>query len=142
MKSILLAGLLLPAACSLGYGQCDQKVLLTSHRTEHLSGDSTVEKSEDELTTIEFDKTSIKVVPGSNNTMSGKVLSHTCDWKTPFKEGKSLLKIALSDEHGETRNVTISIEGKNGQISFLARLDDESEDKRIKLYVDRFEEKK
>lgn len=140
MKKILLALLFVPAISSLSYGQCDQKVVLTSSKTEHLASDSSVERTNDEQTTIEFDKTSITVTPG-DHTMTGKVLSHTCNWKVPFKEGKSVLKATLSNDNGESKNVTITIEGKNGKINFLAELDD-ADKKRIRLQIDKFEEKK
>ncbi|HLZ88647.1 MAG TPA: hypothetical protein VKQ52_15435, partial [Puia sp.] len=109
-------------------------------KTEHLGADSSVQRTEDENTIIEFDKSTISITPGHEPTMTGTVNSYTCNWATPFKVGRSRLKITLTNPQGETKNATINIEGKDGKIIFLAELDDEA-DKKIRLVVDKFEEK-
>ena len=141
MKKII-AGILLIAAGNLsGYAQCDKKVLLTGSKTEHLNADSTVQRSEDEETTIEYDKNSITIAPGhEDHKMTGAITSSECNWKTPFKEGKTVLKIAIVGDENKKMNVTITIIGKGGKISFLAEIDDDPGHK-IRLVVDKFEEK-
>ena len=140
MKHLLLAAILVSAGL-LSYGQCDKKVLLTSSKTEHLGADSSVQRTDDENTVIEFDKTTFNVAPGGGQPMTGKVNSVTCNWTTPFKVGRTQLKVTLSNPDGETKNATITIEGKNGKIILLAELEGEA-DKKIRLTADKFEEKK
>jgi hypothetical protein len=72
--------------------------------------------------------------------MTGKVKSNVCTWKVPFKEGKTMLNITLSNDNGESRDFTVTIEGKDGKIAFWAENKDEPDDK-IKLDVDKFEQK-
>lgn len=139
MKHLLLAGLLL-AATHIAYSQCDKKVLFTSSKTEHLGADSSVQRSDDENTIIEFDRSTITVAPGENPKMTGKVNSITCNWTTPYKVGRTQMKATLTNPQGESKDVTITIEGKAGKIVFLAVLDDEPE-KKIRLVADKFEEK-
>ena len=140
MKKTLMA-LLLGAASLPVFAQCDKKVVLTSSKTEHLKADSTIDRSEDEKTVLEFDKTNITVIPGSEeHKLTGTIKSYTCDWSVPFKEGKTVLKATLADDH-ESHDVTITISGKGGKISLLAEVDDMT-DKKIRLVVDSFEEKK
>lgn len=142
MKKMFMAILLLAAGSMMSYGQCDKKVILISSKTEHLGADSTVERTDDEKTIVEFDKTNITVVPGSEeHKMTGTIKSCTCDWKIPFKEGRTAMKVTLANDNGETKEITITIDGKGGKIKFLAVLDDEPE-KKIRLVVDSFEEKK
>jgi hypothetical protein len=141
MKKISILLVLLAALTFNSYSQCDKKIILTSSVTEYLHADSTVERTEDEHTQVEFDKNTITIIPGSDDhTMTGTIKSISCNWSTPFKEGKTVLKIALTHDGNQTVDVTITITGKNGKISFLAEVDQEN-GKKIRLVVDKFEEK-
>jgi hypothetical protein len=139
MKKILTILALLAALSTYSYSQCDKKVLLTSSKTEYLGADGTVQRSEDEHTDIVFDKTNITITPG-DHTMTGTIKSVTCDWQTPFKEGKMVLKVTIEHGEGGPMDVTITITGKDGKISFLAEVDKDA-NKKIRLTVDKFEEK-
>ncbi|GGB07963.1 hypothetical protein [Puia dinghuensis] len=144
MTKTLMAAILLCAASLSTKAQCDKKVVLTASKTEHLKADSSLDRSVDEKSVLEFDKTNFTVNITSDGAeehkMTGTVKSYTCDWKTPFKEGKTVLKVTLADEH-ESHDLTITIAGKGGKISFLAEADD-MPDKKLRLVVDSFEEKK
>lgn len=139
MKKFLAFFAVLAAAGTVSYAQCDKKVILTSTKTEYLSADSTMQRSVDENSEVVFDKNSIVVKPGNeDHTMTGTINSYTCNWTTPYKEGKLVLKTAFTDGN-ETKNVTITIAAKAGKINFTAVV--EGEDKIIRLVVDKFEEK-
>src|SRR5580698_7619468 len=92
MKQLLLAAGLLTAA-TVGYGQCEKKTVLTASKTDHLAADSSVERSDDGVVTIEFDKTTFNVNPPNEEPMNGKVDSVSCNWSTPYKEGKTRMKV-------------------------------------------------
>ena len=49
--------------------------------------------------------------------MTGSITSTACEWKQPFKEGKTTLEAKFKDGKGEESNATITIEGKDGKIS-------------------------
>jgi hypothetical protein len=143
MRTLLIGGLLALASSQVSYAQCDKKVVVTSSKTEHLGADSTVQRTDDESCTVEFDKTNLNVaINGSNGnqTLKGTVKTFSCDWSTPFKDGKTVLKASLSNDNGETRDITITVTGKAGKIGFLAEV--EGEPDRIRLVVDKYEEKK
>lgn len=139
MKKLLTAVIILFAGISFSYAQCDKKVILTASKTEYLGADSVVQRSEDEKSEVVIDKTSISVQPGDRQPMNGTVNSYTCNWTTPYKEGKMVLKTTFSDGN-ESKNVTITITGTGGKLLFLAEV--EGEDKKIRLTPDTFEEKK
>lgn len=139
MKKIITAVALLLAGYSFSYAQCDKKVILTSSKTEFLGADSTVERTKEEQSEVVFDKTSITVKPGDQSAMTGTVNSYTCNWTTPYKEGKLVMKATFTDGN-ESKNVTITVTGKGGKVIFLVELD--GEDKRIRLTADKFEESK
>ncbi len=120
--------------------QCGKHLVLKSSKTERLDKDGNVVDSRSEDVTVDITATSITIVPGDDHTMEGEIKSNTCDWKVPFKEGKSEIK-ALINDRGEMMNMTIIIEGKEGKLSMLAIFDKDGE-RRIRIWLDSFEEKK
>lgn len=139
MKRHLLTVLFLTAGY-FGFGQCGTKVVFTSSQTQHLGADSSVQRTDDEKMVIEFDKSTITISPGDNR-MTGKVDSIACNWTTPYKVGKTRLRVTITNDQGETKKATITIEGKDGRIVLLGGLDDTPDD-RIQVIADKFEEKK
>ncbi|HET6252917.1 MAG TPA: hypothetical protein VFE32_02520 [Puia sp.] len=137
MKQFLVAAVLLTAATT-GYGQCEKKTVLTASKTDHLAADSSLERSEDGVVTIEFDKTIFNVNPPNESPLSGKVDSVICNWATPYKEGKTRMKITLTNSQGETQHFTVTIEGKAGKVVLYATMDGQP-DQNIRLVADKFE---
>lgn len=141
MKKIIFASLFVLAAGMSSFAQCDKKVIIVSSKTEYLDANGEVQRSVDETTTIEYDKKDIIITPGDNPSMQGTIDSMTCDWKTPFKEGKSVIKTSITNPQGNTLSLTLTIEGKEGKITFLAEMA-EMPDQKIRIVVEKFEEKK
>jgi hypothetical protein len=139
MKQFLVAAILLTAATA-GYGQCEKKTILSAAKTDHLAADSSIQQSDDGTITIEFDKTTFNVNPPNDGPLTGKVDSITCNWPTPYKIGKTWMKVTLTNAQGETQKATITIEGKAGKVTLYARIDDQP-DQMIRLIADKFEEK-
>lgn len=143
MKSLIIALFLTVAVGTVSYAQCDKKVSLTASKTQHFSSSGTLNHADDEKTVVEFDKSDITVSITNDNgghNMTGKVKSNICAWKVPFKEGKTTLNITLTNDGGESRDFTVTIEGKDGKVTLWAENKDEPDDK-IKLDADKFEEK-
>lgn len=143
MKKVILTLAIALTGSMAVYAQCDKKVLLSSSKTEHLNGSNEVQDTREEHTILEFNKTDITVIPNDSpdDKMTGTVSSYTCNWKVPFKEGKTVIKASLVDKSGDVKNVIITIEGKEGKISAMAELDDNS-GRKMRLTPDKFEEKK
>jgi len=140
MKIFFLAAFFVAITTVSTQAQCDKKVIIVSNKTDHLNASGDVQRTVDETTTIEYDQKEISVTPG-DHTMHGTINSVNCNWTTPFKNGKTVLKAALEGQQGETMNLTITIEGKDGKINFLAEID-QNPDEKISIVVDKFEEKK
>jgi len=143
MKTILIALFLLVAGSIVSFAQCEKKVSLISSKTEHLDASGQLKHAEDEKTIIEFNKTDISVSITKDNgdeKMTGKVKSNICDWQVPFKTGKTLLNITLNRDDGQSRDFTVTIEGKDGKVTLWAESKEEPDDK-IQLPIDKFEEK-
>lgn len=142
MRSILMTCLLLAAGSTIAMAQCGKKVRLTSSKTEHWDNHGTLQHTDDEKVAVEFDQSDITVSINNDSgerKLTGKVKSDTCDWKVPFKEGKTTLHVTLNNDDGESRDYTMTITGKDGKLSFVAETKDEPEI--IKLEVEKFEEK-
>src|SRR5580658_5318578 len=142
MKKLLLGSLLLIGSGMIAHAQCGKKVVITSSKTEHLGADSAVQRTDDESCTVEFDKDSMNVAISSSNgnqTLKGTVKSYSCYWSAPFKEGKTVLMASLTGDDGSQHNITITVTGKAGKIGFLAEVEGEPE--KIRLVVDKFQEK-
>jgi len=142
MKKIVLAALLVLLSFGTAMAQCDKKFVLTSSKTDYLDSSNNLQRSLDEESVVEISNSEIKVIPGNpERVMAGPVKSHECNWKVPYKEGKSIVKATVSNHDGETRDVLITIEGKDGAITFIAVLDND-QNRKVRLNVNSFQEKK
>jgi hypothetical protein len=141
MKKIILATLFVMAATVSIYAQCDKRVIIISGKTEYLDADGNVQRSVDENSIVEFDSKEIIITAGDDPVMKGTISSFNCEWKTPFKEGKTVLKTTLINGQGQNFGLTVTVEGKDGKISFLAEIA-EQPDRKIRIVVEKFEEKK
>ena len=141
MKKIILPALLILLSFGAAIAQCDKKFILTSSKTDYVDSSGALQRSVDELSTIEMNDSILNIVPGNaERTMTGQVKSHECNWKVPYKEGKSIFRASLSNQNGEERDILITIEGKDGVITLLAILNND-ENRRVKLKADSFKGK-
>ncbi|CAN5258532.1 hypothetical protein BH09BAC6_BH09BAC6_03990 [soil metagenome] len=141
MKTILLALSLIIAGSAACFAQCEKTSTFTASKRDEMDAAGTVQKTEEEKIIISITKSNITIELGDEGRkMAGPIKSSTCDWKTPYKEGKSVLKTTLSDEGGDEKNATITIEGKDGKIVLTFEMD-EMPDRKIRVTADKFEEK-
>lgn len=138
LKTILFALVLVLAGSTVSFAQCDKTVTLTSSTTNHLDDKGNVTKSKEETAIITITSTDLTVVPGDeDHKMTGKITYKTCDWKVPFKEGKTIVKAVLSGDGGD-KHVTVTIEGKGGKVTLLFEAE-EVVGKKIQVVADKFE---
>ncbi|RYG40562.1 MAG: hypothetical protein EOO01_27060 [Chitinophagaceae bacterium] len=141
MKTLLISFFLLFCTI-LSFGQCDKEVKLTTSKTEYLDAAGVVQRTVDEQSTIDIGKTDILIIPGNaDQKMIGIIQSTTCTWSVPYKEGKTVMKALFKEPSGEERHVTLTIEGKAGQLTFLMEIA-EMPDRKIRVWVEEFGEKK
>lgn len=122
--------------------QCNQSLQLSSAKTNFLNASYQSQGSRDEKVVIDITTTTITVTPNGNasDALTGKIKETQCDWKVPFKEGKMIIKTDLVDPSGDSKDATITIEGKNGKITLLAEAK-ERPDQKMQLEVNKFESK-
>jgi len=145
MKSTILKiafVLLMVAASVSSYAQCDQIVILKSSKTNFLDDKGNITHTKDEQTDITITKSYITIIPSEDaHTMSGEISSKTCEWKTPFKVGKTAFKVLLKDDSGNEQHGSITITGVDGKITLTYQAE-ERPGVTIMLTADKFEEKK
>ena len=143
MKSTIITLLLFLAGSTVCLAQCDKKLSLVTSKTEHLDGSGNLERTADEQTVIEIIDKKISVnIENGKQTLTGTIKSNTCDWKTPFKEGKSVINTTISDENGGgEKDYTLTIEGKDGKVTLIAE-SVQDPDRKLRFVLDKFEEKK
>jgi len=116
LKKLVLA-LLLAASSTLCFAQCDKTATLVSSQTNYYTDSGEFIKAKDEETVITITRTALTIVPGDEeHKVTGPITKSTCDWKVPFKEGKSTITAVLENK-GRERHATLIIEGKNGKVT-------------------------
>jgi hypothetical protein len=139
MKTIIIILSLLMAGSAVSFAQCDKKMVLTTSKTEHLDANGIVMRTEEEKAVVQIGKTDLNISVNDEHKMTGKIKSDSCNWSIPYKEGKTVIKATVSNEDGEDKNVTITIEGKGGKVTLLFEMEGMPDD-RIRVGVDKFEE--
>ena len=139
MKTIILILSLLVAGSVTGFAQCGKKLVLTTSKTDHLDAKGNVTRTADEKAVVEIGKTDLTITVNDQNKMTGTIKSDSCDWKIPFKEGKTIIKAVIGTDQGEDKNVTITIEGQGGKVTLLFEIEGMQDD-RIRVAIYKFEE--
>jgi hypothetical protein len=146
MKSIIIKftmAVLLVAGSQLAFAQCDTTVVLKSSKTNYLDdkGNVVKEQEREQHATITIAKKRVVIVPGDDHEMVGDITSRTCEWKTPFKDGKTVVKATFENENGDQQHATITILGVAGKVTLTYQADERPEVK-IMVVADSFEVKK
>ncbi len=139
MKKIILVLSLLLTIAIAGFAQCGKTVQLSSSKTNHLDESGAITRTDDETAVIDISKTAVDISINGEHKITAAIKSNTCDWTTPFKDGKTVIK-ATADRDGQDQNFTITIEGKDGKVTLLFEREDKPGDK-IKVAIDKFTEK-
>jgi len=140
-KALFILMMLLLLGIVFSYAQCGKKQIITASKTEYLDASGNVQRTVDESTTIEYNDSLIVITTGAEGQeMRGTVKSITCGWKTAYKEGKTVIKAPIVDPRGDVKNLTITIEGKEGKLVLLAEAEERPE-RKIRIVIDKFEEK-
>jgi hypothetical protein len=109
--------LLLIAGSQITYAQCDKTVNLKATKTSYLNDKGEVDRTQDQKASITISKTEVIIVVDDDHKMTGQVSSAKCEWKTPFKDGKSVIKATMSDADNNEQHATLTITGVEGKVT-------------------------
>ncbi|HET9824545.1 MAG TPA: hypothetical protein VFP87_04390 [Chitinophagaceae bacterium] len=138
MKKSLVFALILATSAIAANGQCQKKVTWTSEKTEFLDASGKVEDVKSLPTKIETTPGHITVTM-NDDVIEGDIKEVTCAWKEAYKNGATSFKSLMAKSNGETRNATVTIEGKDGKIDILVEVEN-AEGKKMRLLVDNYKE--
>ncbi|MEO6671118.1 MAG: hypothetical protein ABIN36_16670 [Ferruginibacter sp.] len=138
MKKMIFSLLFLIAIGGTSYAQCNQRVTFNATKTDYLDGSGSVQQSKTENTLVNFDNEQVSIL-SNGEQMSGTVLSSNCDWKKSYSEGKTILKANVTGNQGNARAATITMEGKDGNVSMLIEVDN-MPSRKLQLSSDSFRE--
>jgi hypothetical protein len=140
MKAILITFILFVTSLQ-AISQCDKKVTWYAAKGEMLDASGTVLDTKIDSIFLETDPQKITLRSKSDeNRLEGMVKEKTCDWKEPFKNGKTVYNASVIVD-GTTSNATFTVEAKEGKITLLLIIEAKADIKFV-IYIDRYEEAK
>jgi len=118
MKKLACAFVALVAFTTIASAQCEKKVLWSAPKADFVDENGSVQDTKNVNVAIYTSKKSIRITHDDDLTDSlyGAIKEFTCDWKQPFKNGKSIIKADLQEKNGEYVNSTITIEATDSKI--------------------------
>ncbi|HCN85009.1 MAG TPA: hypothetical protein DIT07_15535 [Sphingobacteriaceae bacterium] len=134
MKNLILIFSLITLSATVSFAQCDKKVKFTSSKTDHLDSGGNITRTQQEDAVVQISKSEVTITVSGESRGAFIIKSITCDWKVPFKEGKTTIRASMDD-----LTVSLTFEGKGGKVTaqFVA---EGHEDDVIRVVADKFEE--
>lgn len=133
MKSLIITLFICFGATLSSFAQCGANYIIATSITNLADPSGNPTGSKDEKTTLRFSRTGILLNIDGHNVGELKIVSHDCNWTTPYKNGKSVIKALLNDY-----DYTLTIEGKDRKIS-LRVVKENSDDSILTMTADKFE---
>ena len=123
MKKMMLSGAVVLLTFTAAIAQstpCDKKVVYHSERQEMLGTDGQVVDSKSDIVDIEVSKEGISVTVNDKGVqLTATIKEVTCEWKTPYQEGKATYTASFAKGNGETSEGTAVVEAKEGKITVV-----------------------
>lgn len=140
MKGILIFFILFVTSLQ-AISQCDKKVTWYASKGDMLDASGTLLDTRQDSIFLETDPQKITLrFKSDQNALEGTVKEKICDWKEPFKNGKSVYHATVSID-GRTSNAIFTVEAKDQKLTLSLTIE-EMKDKKFLIYIDRYEEAK
>lgn len=133
MKSIIITLFISLAGTLSTFAQCEENAVLSTSKTNLADPSGEPIGVKDEKTVLRFSKTAIMLNIDGVDRGELKIVSQSCNWTIPYKEGKSIINAKLNNS-----DYTLTIEGKEGKVK-LHVVKNESDDSILMMLVDKFE---
>ena len=138
MKAILISILLFVTGLN-AISQCDKKMTWYGSKGEMYDTSGTLLDTKVDSIFIETDPQKISVkFKSDENSLEGTVKEKICDWKEPFRNGKTVYHTDVSIG-GTPSNATFTLEATDGKIT-LSVVVEAMADKKYLIYIDRYAE--
>jgi hypothetical protein len=145
MKRIVLLVAVIATFAISASAQCDKKVLWSAVKADFVDETGAVQDTKNVKVAIYTSKKEINITHDDDLTdsLGGIIKEFSCEWKQPFKNGKTIIKADLHDKDGEYTNSVITIEAADAKISVTINMVAPDGRKMIiKIPVDSYTEEK
>ena len=140
MKTILVSFILFVSSLQ-AISQCDKKVTWYGSKGEMFDTNGTLLDTKVDSIFFETDPQKITLrFKTDQQSLEGTVMEKTCDWKEPFKNGKTVYHTTVSVD-GRTSNAIFTVEAKDQKITLSLDIK-AMEGRKFLIYLDRYEEAK
>ncbi|HET9276539.1 MAG TPA: hypothetical protein VFN95_00085 [Flavitalea sp.] len=140
MKTILVSSILFVSSLQ-AISQCDKKVTWYGSKGEMFDTNGTLLDTKVDSIFFETDPQKITLrFKTDQQSLEGTVMEKTCDWKEPFKNGKTVYHTTVSVD-GRTSNAIFTVEAKDQKITLSLDIK-AMEGRKFLIYLDRYEEAK
>ena len=140
MKTILISFILFTVGLQ-AISQCDKKVTWYGSRGDMVDASGSVLDTKIDSIFLETDPQKIMLrFKSDQNMLEGTVKEKSCDWKEPFRNGKTVYHANVSID-GNPSNATFTLEARDGKITLSVDIEIRQGRKFI-IYIDRYEEAK
>ncbi len=141
MKKMIFLALPVLLSCLSGKAQCPGKVVYHASKMEMLDSGLNVRDSKEVKATVSTWDTRILVraSEAESDTMGGVIKKTTCNWREPYKNGKTIIIADIQERQDLLKDAVITIEAVDGKITILLHAA-EHPDNLIKLLVDKYED--
>ena len=121
--------------------QCDKKITWYATKGDMLDASNNLLDTKTDSMFFETGTQNLILRSKSDqNQLEGTITNRTCDWKDPFKTGKSIYHATVSLD-GRDSNATFTLEAKDGKITLYVVVD-ALEGKKFRIYIDGYKEGK
>jgi hypothetical protein len=140
MKAILICFILFATSLH-AISQCDKKVTWYASKGDMLDASGTLLDTKIDSIFLETDPQKITLrFKSDQKALEGTVKEKTCDWKEPFRNGKTIYHTTVFVD-GRTSNAIFTVEAKDGKIILSLTIEARA-DKKFLIYIDRYDELK
>jgi hypothetical protein len=140
MKAILVFFILFVSSLQ-AMSQCDKKVTWYGAKGEMFDANGTLLDTKEDSIFLETDPQKITLrFKSDQKELEGTVREKTCDWKEPFKNGKTVYHTTVSMD-GRTSNAVFTVEAKDGKVTLSLNIE-AMDGRKFLIYLDRYSEAK
>jgi len=104
--------------------QCDRNVIYNSGKADFIDSLGKIIDTKQGKITITLTKKEFVLIHDDNedDALRGDIKNFACEWKDPFKNGKTIFESEIIDKSGERNKAVVNIEGKDGHLLILVNI--------------------
>ena len=138
MKTILLAFILFVTSLQ-AISQCDKKVTWYASKGDMFDQGGNLLDTKTDSIFLETDPQKITLrFKADQKTLEGTVKEKTCDWKEPFRNGKTVYHANVLVED-KTSDAVFTVEAKDGKITLMLTIET-MPGRKFLIYIDSYKE--